>query len=359
MRLVVFALVFLLLIAASTLADGLKITRVDAKVDYDDAYVYRLEQQEELTRADSALVPTEDNSKIDVDVFPGSNLTFTVTVENTFKGDSPEIRSIVTKITLESKKGDELEEKSSDFALEPGNDVKVDIKFYIPFDIKSETYNVFIETQGIGNHTSFETGINLKLDIKKLSHDIRITRFSLEPSTVSCSRKATLTAEIVNAGSSNEDGVALEFKAPSLGFNSYDEGIALSAFSEEHEDISHVKTANIELPSFFEAGKYPFVINLYWKNLVVFDQRTVELNVKECSGAAKTTTGQEGNEASVVVVQPPEEPSVPKEGFVTSIESASILNSPIMLPILLGNGFLIAILAVLVVFGFVRRHRIH
>ena len=361
MRIVVFSLVFLLLVAASTLADGLKITRVDARVDYDNAYVYRLEQQEKLTLVNYALVPLTSDSKINVDVFPGSNLTFTITLENTFMQNTPEIRNIFTKVTIQGKgkNGEDLEETSTNFNLEPGNEIKLDVKFYIPFDIDSGTHNVLIKIEGIGNHTSFETSVNSKIDIKKLGHDLRITKVSLEPSTLSCTRKTTLTAEIANAGSNNEDDVALEFKAPSLGFDSYDKGISLSASNEDPDKIKHIKTAKIEVPAFFEAGKYPIFINLYYKNFVVFDQRIIDLNVKNCgSGALKPASEQGSNESPVTVIQSAEETQIPPEGVVTSIESSSILNSPILLPILLGNGFVIVALAALVVFGFVRKSRV-
>ena len=360
MRIIVFSLVFLLLVAASTLADGLKITRVDARVDYDNAYVYRLEQQERLTLVNYASVPLTGDSRVNVDLFPGSNLTFTITLENTFLQDTPEIRNIFAKITIQGKgrNGQDLEETSTNFNLEPGNEVKLDIKFYIPFNVDSGPHNILIKVGGIGNHTSFETNLNSLIDIKKIGHDLRITKVSLEPSALSCTRKATLTAEIANAGSNNEDDVALEFKIPSLGFDSYDKGISLSASNEDPDKITHVKTAKIEVPAFFEAGKYPIFINLYWKNFVVFDQRIIELNVKNCgSGSVKSTSEQGSNESSVTVIQPAETQN-PPEGTVTSIESSSILNSPILLPILFGNGFVIIALAALVVFGFLKRSRV-
>ena len=110
------------------------------------------------------------------------------------------------------------------------------------------------------------------------------------------------------------------------------------------------------MPAFFEAGKYPIFINLYYKNFVVFDQKTIELNVKDCGTATTKITPEQENE--IIIIQPTDQTGTPKENVVTSIEGASILNSPIMLPILLGNGFVIMAIAVLVVFGFVRKSKI-
>ena len=46
MKIIIFSLVFMILIASVSLAQGLKITRIDAHVDYEDAYVYRIEQEQ-------------------------------------------------------------------------------------------------------------------------------------------------------------------------------------------------------------------------------------------------------------------------------------------------------------------------
>ncbi len=360
MKTIIFSFIFLVLIASAVSADGLKITRVDARVDYDDAYIYRLEQAEKLTRANNALVPLTGNSRINVDVFPGSNLTFTVTLENTFKGVTPEIRNIFAKISIKGKgkEGNDLAEKSTDFSLDAGNDLKADIKFNIPFEIESGLHNVLIEVHGIGNHTLFETSINLLLDIKKLGHDLRISKVSLEPGTLSCTRTSTLTAEIANAGANNEDNIDLEFKVPSIGLDIYDRGISLSASNDDQDHIKHTKTAKIEIPPFFEAGKYPVFVNLHWNDFVVFDQKIIDLNVKSC-GANKTTNQNINNGTSNQNVPANEQPQIPKEGIVTTIESDSILNSPIALLVLIGNGLLVAIIAVLVVFGLLRKSRAH
>ena len=95
MKLIIFAIVFLSLVALNTLATGLQINQIEARVDYDDAYVYRLEQEQHRDRLNYALVPVSNGSKIDVEVFPGSNLTLAITVENTFRGTEPKIRNVV------------------------------------------------------------------------------------------------------------------------------------------------------------------------------------------------------------------------------------------------------------------------
>ncbi|MBI2650569.1 hypothetical protein HYX04_04610 [Candidatus Woesearchaeota archaeon] len=354
MRLMIFSLVFLILIASSALAAGLEITEIDANVDYDEAYTYRVENRD---RIDSASIPVANNTKIGVDVLPGSNLTFTVRVENTFQGEDPDLRGVFATITIEEiDDGADLEEESIDFDLEPGNDERVDVKFSMPLDVDAGTYNTIMEVEGEDrNETLYRTELRLKLEVKKQSHDIRITKVLLNPSTIDCDRKAKLTAEIVNAGSNAEDEVALEFRATSLGVNSYDRDIFLESSDEaSEEEKMHTKTLNIEVPSFLKAGTFPILINLYWKNFVLFDQKSVDLSVKDCSpGAAKPKT--EGITEKVEVIQPEEgaKEQAP-EDLVTSTEETPILNSPATLSMLLG-GLVILVLALLIAVGYLKR----
>ena len=347
MKIIIFALVSLILVAASTLAAGLEITEIDVNVDYDEAYVYRLEKKDRIS---STSVPVANNSKIDADILPGSNVTFTVRVENTFR--EPDLRNAFVTITIEDiDDGADLEEESTDFDLEPGDDNRADIEFGIPLDVDSGTYNVILESEGEDkNETRYRTKLNLKLEVKKQSHDIRITNVLLNPSTVDCNRKTKLTAEITNAGSNAENQVALEFKSGNLGINSFDRDIFLESSDEaSDEEKMHAKALNIEVPSFLNAGNYPIFVNLYWKNFVLFDQKTVDLIVRDCvSGGTKTDQKHESKEeAEPVVVIKPEEKTKEEanKDLITATKEVSVFNPPLLIAILLGGFVIIVIIA--------------
>jgi len=272
----------MILLAVNSRADGLQITEIDVDVDYDEAYTYRVENRD---RIDSASVPAANNSRIDVDVLPGSNITFTVRIENTFQGEKNTLRGVFLTATIEDiNDGADLEEESLDAELESGDDYRFEVKFNVPLDSDAMTYNVLLEAEGEDkNDSQHRAELKLKLEVKKQSHDIRITKILLNPSIVSCDRKAKLTAEIKNMGSNPENQVALEFKSSNFGINSYDKDIFLESSEEaSDEERIHIKTLNIDVPSFFSAGTYPIYVNLYWKNFVLFDQKIVDLAVKDC-----------------------------------------------------------------------------
>jgi len=353
MRLLAFIFLFMILVAPASLAAGLEITEIDANVDYDEAYTYRVENRD---RIDSNSVPVANGTRINVDVLPGSNLTLTLRVENTFQGEDPDLRGVFATITIEEiDDGADLEQDSIDFDLEPGNDERVDVKFPIPLDVDAGTYNTIIEVEGEDrNETSYSTKLNLKLEVKKQSHDIRITRVLLSPSVIDCDRKTKLVAEATNAGSNFENEVALEFKSGNLGINSFDKDISLESSDEaSEEEKMYVKTLNIEVPSFLRAGTYPIFINLYWKNFVLFDQKTADLVVRDCISSTKPQPKKETGKEEVIVIQPEDEAQGSQGEQVTTTEEISFLNEPVFVPIALG-GIVIILLAAVIVFGYLK-----
>ncbi len=366
MRIIYISLVFVLLMALSSIAEGLEITEIDFNVDYDEAYTYRIENKE---RINSGSVAIANNSKIGADILPGSNLTFTIRVENTFQGDDPELRGIVVEITIEDiDDGADLSEESSDFDLAPGDDARVDVKFAIPLNVEEGTYNVILKAEGEDkNETDYRTELILELEVHKQSHDIRITKVLLNPSILDCNRKASLAAEITNVGSNPENELALEFKSSALGINSVDRDISLESSDEAtDEEKMYIKTLNIEVPSFFKSGTYPVLINLYWKNFVLFDQKTVDLVVRDCSQF------EEFIEESEIIQKEPEPSTLnndldkseenitigevskeeAKENIIVATEEISIFNVPSIMFMMFGaiNASIIIVLVIVVYF---------
>ena len=344
MRLIISALVFAILIASTASAAGLKITEIDYHIDYDEAYTYRVERRD---RIDSGSVSPTNNSKIDADLFPGSNITFTVRVENTFPSGGPTIKGVFASMIIEEiDDGADLEDESLDFDLEPGDDYRYDLEFTMPLDVDSVSYNVVLEAEGEDkNNTLHQTLLILKMGVKKQSHDIRIIRTLLNPEVVSCDRKAKLTAEIMNLGSNIENQNALEFKSDILGINSIDKDIALESSDEASEEEKvYTKSLNFEVPNSLKTGAYPLFVNLYWKNFVLFDQKELELIVKDCNGVPP----QPENDEKDISTEP--RGTVKTEGDAqgySSVQKLSILISPALILALAGGLAIVIIIAVL------------
>lgn len=350
MKLIYFSIAFFVLLGAASFARGLEITEIRFYVSYDDAYVYRLENKERA----SWVFGLTNNSKINADVLPGSNISFTIRLANTLQGGhESELRDVFARVRIEEiDDGSDLEETSMNLDLDGGNDDLVDVNFNIPVDVKTGTYKVLMEAEADSrNHTPYRTEINLKLEIKKESHDIRITRYQLSPSTIDCSRKIKLIADIMNAGSNFEESTALEFKSDELRINSITRDIPLESSNDAIiDDRRYTKTLNADIPNSLRAGTYPILINLYWKNTILFDQKILTLSVRDCGSAPskekQNETGAENSESS----QQPENGEGTSENIPPS-NMAKFFPSPALLLMLLGGFVLLIIIIVLILYS--------
>lgn len=368
MRLIAFAFVFLVLAASASLAGGLEITEMRASIEYSRPYIYDMPYTE-VSDKDKAnkivFSPVVNGSRLNVDVLPGSNITFTLFVENTLEANGPEIRGIFAAITLEEiNDWADLFAETSEFQLYPGENERIDLKFEIPLDVEERVYDVSIEVEGRAqNRTPYDAVANLELEMKKERQDIRITKFMLDPWILSCNRMANLTVQIRNLGARSEDVVALEFKSAAIGVNSVDKDIFLDTFESSEEESSHTKTLIIELPPFFRAGKYPILVNLYWKNFILFDRKTADLVVMDCGASAEPEPEQEKEpekkKTEMKAAQQEEEKSAQREEekapeqLTTSVEKSFLKNSHLFIVILV-NGFIIFVLSILIIVAYLR-----
>ncbi len=355
MRFPAFLLIFIAITASSAVAQSLNVNEIRLNVEHDEAYTYSLERRE---RIDSVSGITNE-TVIRAEILPGSNVTFSIKVENTLKGSGNDIRNVVGGITIEDiDDGADIDEDTNTIDLGAGNDGWLDAKFQIPLDVDEGTYNVEIKLEGDGeNNAEIREDISFRLEVEKLNHDLRITKVQLSPAIVSCDRKTSLSATIANLGRSEENNVVLEIRSAALGLNSFDRNIFLETSEDATiDEISHSKTTSIEVPKFFGSGTYPITINLYWQENILFDKKTVNLVVRDC-GAQAGATGQQDNQSKQAPVQDnqsgPEITPVQAEQMTTTIEDPYARILIIMLAIV---GLFVALIYVtLVVLVFKRK----
>ena len=362
MKLKLFALaaLFVVLLASGISARGLEITDMRASVQYNEAYTYQLEYN---TRNSYASGLT-NNSKINVDVFPGDNVTFTVRMENTLSGSGPEnrMRNAFIKVTLvKIDSGSDMDADSDNFELEGGDDTLIDLKFSLPFDAATGTYDILIDAQADGrNGTFYFTENKLKLEVKKLSHDIQITKYQLNPSILDCaSRKTKISAEIMNLGANDEDGMALEFKSNELGISSIDRGLALISSNDANDDQKkYTKILPVEISKRIAPGLYPVQVNLYWKDSILFDRKILYLDVRNCgSTAIQNQTAQNTNQNIATSQENQNQQTQQQSGSSTHSflpQNISISSSPALVWIILG-AFVAFVLVIVIILGYSRR----
>ena len=360
MKLIIFAALFMVLLAAGISARGLEITDMRMSVEYSEAYTYQLEFNQRASYAPGLT----NNSRIKADVFPGDNVTFTVRMENALRGSGPEnrMRNAFVKVTIKGiDGGSDIDQESDNYELEGGDDTLTDLKFPLPFDAATGTYDVLVDAQSDGrNGTFYFTENKLKLEVKKLSHDIRITKSQLNPAILDCAtRKTRISAEIMNLGSNDESEMALEFKSNELGINSIDRSIQLISSNDANDDEKkYIKALPIEISPNMEARIYPVFVNLYWKGSILFDQKRMYLDIRNCgSSGIQNQTTQNANQDSqnIPYTQNQQTQALSNNGSVNYLlQNISISGSPALIWIILG-AFAVFIVVIVVIFGYVRK----
>jgi hypothetical protein len=202
------------------------------------------------------------------------------------------------------------------------------------------------------------TEIILKLEIKRQNHDIRIIKSSIDTGIVQCDRQIKLSAGIMNLGRNLENDVSLEFKSQDLGISTRDNGILLESSDESSiEDRIYTKDAAITVSNSIKAGIYPIDVNLYWREIVLFDKKNVYLLVRDCGNGQPIPGTLQNNQVEIIQDGPEnaQEPYVQLNGQTDSGENsglmASITSSPSLVLIILG-GFIAFVLAIVAIFGY-------
>ena len=348
MKQAIIIFIMAILLAQFSLAQGIKIAEIELGVDYDEAYTYRVEHKD---RIDSASI--FNNSKINADIFPGSNITFTIRVENSLEKENT-LKGVFSKVTIEEiDDGADLEDESLDFDLESGDDYRFDVKFPIPLDVEAGTYNTIIEAEGEDrNGTIHNTEIMAKLEIKRQGHDIRIIKTELDPVTVDCERNVKLSAQAMNLGS-NPESLALEFKSDALGIRSMDKDIFLESSDDASiDEKTYVKTLNVEIPKSVNEGTYPIYANLYWKNIALFDQKAMNLKVRDCQQATNEIESQN----QIDINRQQNQPTPSGEKSISIENGISFISSPIFIIIALA-AFIAVALATVAILAYSRRNK--
>ena len=209
-----------------------------------------------------------------VDAKPGSDITISVTVKNTFTEDI-EIRDITVNANSDDLDFDDDKDLND---LNHGDKDTVDFSFSIDKDIDQDSYTVQIDVDGVDeNGASHSDSRNFDIDVNRESHEISINQFSLNPSVVSCDRKLTANIKIENTGAHDEDEADVVIKNDNLGLAQEWAGIQL----DTGETWS--KSYSLVVPDSMPAGSYDILITTYYNTNQESMLDAATVTVQSCS----------------------------------------------------------------------------
>jgi len=270
-----------------------------------------------------------DGDEIGEKAKPESEIEFEIKIANNYddRDNDIEIQDVVVTVTImDIDDGDDLEEESESFDLDADEYKRVDIKFDLPLRINEGTYDVEIDVEG-EDEEGIEHTVHweLKLEVDKKSHEVSIRRAVVSPSTLKCSRSATLNVEVINLGTHDEDETVLTITNSDLDIDISEE-FELNEDPDD-DDNTYSKRVEIRLGSDFQAGNYPISIKLYYNTNILDDSRVVDLFVEDCP----TTTPPPDNNGTTVIITPPTtpvQPTTPTPGTATAVTTSGTTALP-------------------------------
>jgi len=294
---------------------------------------------------------------------PGDTVKFTGEIENLYSDaddediDLEDVKITITIESIDDEGEEDLDEEENVGDINPEDEESFSIEFDIPEDIEAEKYDVVITVEADDDKgaTHFIEWKKLTLEVEKDTYDIWITKASLSPSKVDCSRNIKVNVELKNQGKKDEDEVVLRIESSALDIDFEDTSIPEIEKGAYDEDTEYDKSYPFEISDKVRAGTYPITLNVYYDTDTLSDSETVTLTVEKCE------VEEEEEEETVVVVTPPsdeEEPEILTTAAVTETTEVSLLQSNTYFMLLMGAvgvAVIVIIIMVLVLFSIKKR----
>ena len=252
----------------------------------------------------------DNTDKIDEKAKPESEIEFRIKIENGFTDEEDiEIENIQVTVTIEGiDDGDDLEEESDEFDLKAEESERVTLNFELPLESEEDDYTVLIHVEGEDeNNIEHEIDWELELEVEKETHEIKIRKYSISPSTVICERRADINLELMNIGKNEEDEVYYLISNSDLGINIREGPFELTDdFDEEENRLEATHTVYIKDDQ--AAGTYSIELRAFYDTDKIDDYQRAILVVNDCVEEVEEEeeeVSEEGKEEEEVITTIP------------------------------------------------------
>ncbi len=240
-------------------------------------YVYVNEHKEKTIE--------DDNEKVS-DLKPGDKVELHFRLENLFHEDYDEgnIDGEITITLDESDFGEDIDESES-FDLDAGFEIEKDddeivLGFEVPTNADKNDYELYINIDAEDdNRAKYEINLKMILEVDREKDDLRLEKFYVSPTEVSCSEKIEITAKVLNFGTNRQKNAVLMITNEELGIK---EKYDFELNQGTSEDNSETKTFRVELDQNITAGTYDLTADLFYDHDEFSDRGITQLTVLDC-----------------------------------------------------------------------------
>ncbi len=295
---------------------------------------------------------------------PGEACTLEIEVENQF--DDSDNNNLKTgdiafeslDISVDSSNGDvDIDEDDDLDDLDANDEDAVTVDIEIDDEADDGTVTIDMRVSGRDENGALHgEGLDFRLEVERLSHDIQIRRVELAPGEMSnCEAgSAKLSVNILNQGKRDEDEVVVEASAADLKFSQKIENLQLD------KDDSTSVSFTIPVEKGADEGVVRVDIRTYFDTLALSNSGSVDLTVNECETAEEPVEepSESGSQSTTTVTVP--QPTVtPSAGQAQAApkKQSSFTDTKAYVALLAVLSVLIAIAVVALVVVMVRKKR--
>jgi hypothetical protein len=242
---------------------------------------------------------SETGGTID-NVEPESKIKFKVEMENTFS--DREINGVTIEATLKDiDDGEDLDDESDDFDLDPGDDKRVTFEFDIPLEVEDGSYTLELYAEGNDNtvnRTKHNATLKITVEVEKEKHKLHYYLTRLTPESVSCGRPTELEVGVINLGREDEDDVRLEVSNSDLELQEQTAVFELDEGAND-DDVKTVKRFKITTSEKLAVGTYPIQLKTSYNKDSKLLSDSVDLIVTACEAKVEPVAEEKKEDVEV------------------------------------------------------------
>lgn len=224
---------------------------------------------------------------------PGETIQIEVEIENT---DNEELEIKVEAILYNTNEGKSEETvKVEEFDLNDDETETVEFELEIPSDLdEDDTYYLYIKVYESGNEDDNCDYERVRIDIERAEHDVLIKDAEISPNSgLTCGDGFTMTVEVENAGTEEEDDVYIELYDSDLDILVYSDEFDLGDYNDKDNDYRFVYTFNV--PETLQAGSYYVEAKVYFDDTSVSELVLVTVAACDTDGSDSGSTDDGDN----------------------------------------------------------------
>ncbi len=274
------------------------------------------------------------------DLKAGAPIKLTISVRNNFYSlQDIDINDV--RVDVRSSGALDVDETDDLNDLSYGDKDSISISTTIPSDAEDgDSYNINVKATGKDSYgAAHSSTYNVRLQVKRTSHEITIQDVSLTPQRIVCSGRATVNAQLKNTGRYNENKVHLLIENADLNLKQRFYDISLD------KDDTIRKTYTFNIGNTTPAGQYDVILTSFYNTETDSDTQIATLTVEPCPSTATTNNPNAGTGSNTPT---PNYPQVTPVTGASPVYGSSSFGDSTAYVVLLVAG-VVVVLAILII----------